>query len=382
MTSNFSRPKTDRLLGLTVFGLVLFGLVMVYSASEIVGFRVFGNDKFFIERQLIWAILGLGGMVVIMNISYQQWKRWAAWMLIITFVLLISVFLFSSGEINGAHRWIQIGGQGGLTFQPAELAKLTFIIYLAAWLEGRKTKIKDIIGTFLPFVGVLALLSLLILKQPDFGTLSIIIASAIAIYFVAGLTWQQVSLGILITVVSLSIILASPYRRARLATFIDPSNDPSGISYHVNNIAIAIGSGGPIGLGFGQSKQKLLFLPEPYTDSIFAVISEELGSARSVLLIGVFLFVIYRGLVIAARAPDLFGRLMATGITSWFGFQAFINLGSMLHLVPLVGVPLPFVSYGGTNLVISLLAMGMLLNISAQVKPLEKEKEVKRSNHG
>jgi cell division protein FtsW len=357
--------KTDRMLAVTTFGLVLFGIAMVYSASVVVAsLPPFLDDKFFVKRQIIAAILGFVGMLITANIDYRQWKKWAGAMLVITFGLLLSVLLFSKGEINGAHRWILIGGQ---TFQPSELAKLTFIIYLSAWLVRQKDEIGSITRTFIPYVIILGLVSALMLKEPDFGTLMIIIIPAIIIYYVAGLTWKQVVLGLLVVALSGAVVLTSPYRRDRVLTFLNPSRDPAGSSYHIKNISIAIGSGGAWGLGFSKSKQKRRFLPEPYTDSIFAVISEELGSVRSVFLIAVFCFLLYRGFLVAQFAPDLFGKLLAVGITSWFGFQAFINLGSMLHIVPLVGVPLPFVSYGGSNLVISLLAMGILLNISGQL---------------
>jgi cell division protein FtsW len=237
----------------------------------------------------------------------------------------------------------------------------------------RKNKLDEIAGTFMPFMAVLLAISALILLQPDFGTLTIVLIPAIVIYFVAGLTWKQILIGLAIAAVGVSLVLSTEYRRERVLTFLNPEQDTSGSAYHIKNISIAIGSGGLTGLGFGDSKQKRLFLPEPHTDSIFAVISEELGSLRSVFIILIFTLLIQRGFSIAIRAPDMFGQLLAVGITTWFGFQAFINLGSMLHLVPLVGVPLPFISYGGTNLVISLIAAGVLLNISRFAKPASKK---------
>lgn len=359
------KNKSDSLLAIAVVVLVLFGVVMIYSSSIIVGYVRFFDEQFFFKRQLLWAVLGITTMVVASNIDYRLWKKWAVVMLVATFVLLLSVFLFSKGEINGAHRWIYLGG---ISFQPSELAKLTFTMYLSAWFVSRKDDIGSLQKTFLPFVALCGAISFLVLKQPDLGTLSIILAAAIAVYIVAGITWQQVLLGAGIIAVTLGGILAEPYRRARVLTFLDPSQDASGISYHVNNIAIAIGSGGWFGLGFGASGQKRLFLPEPQTDSIFAVITEELGFVVALILIAVFVFIMYRGYRIAVQAPDMFGRLLAAGITSWFAFQTFINLASMLHIVPLVGVPLPFISYGGTNLIISMAAVGVLLSISRQAQ--------------
>jgi cell division protein FtsW len=303
-------------------------------------------------------------------------------MLGVTFVLLLSVFLFSKGEINGAHRWIYLGG---LSFQPSELAKLAFLIYLSAWLAERKEEMHSF-KTFGVFVGILAAIGLLVLKQPDLGTFSIILVSSLLVYVVAGITWTQMVAGLAALTVAVLGFIATPYRRARITTFLDPTNDTSGISYHVKNIAIAVGSGGLFGLGFGASGQKRLFLPEPHTDSIFAVITEELGFFIAGLLIVAIGFLIYRGYRVAMNCEDRFGKLLAVGITSWFAFQAFINLASMLHLVPLVGVPLPFISYGGTNLIISLTAVGVLLNISRDVtipSPTTKQsKEItKRKKH-
>jgi cell division protein FtsW len=381
------KQKSDSLLGIAIVAAVLFGVVMIYSASVIVGYTYFHNEKYFFDRQIIWAVAGLITMAITAGIDYRVWKKWAGGMLIVTFVLLLSVFLFSKGAINGAHRWIYIGSQG---FQPSELAKLTFIVYLAAWLGQRKEDIKNITGMFLPFVAILVALSALMLLQPDFGTLSIMLVSAIAVYIVAGLTWQQAALGIGISVMSLGLILSTPYRRARVDTFLHGTSASAttasaadvaaaGTDYHITNIQIALGSGGWFGRGFGQSLEKRLFLPEPHTDSIFAIITEELGFVISTLLIALIMFIMYRGYRIAVHAPDLYGKLLATGITSWFAFQAFINLASMLHIVPLVGVPLPFISYGGTNLLISLAAAGILLNISRYVVNPDDKKTVKNT---
>jgi len=361
MTVGKQRP--DIVLLISIISVVLFGVIMIYSASVIVGLTDYNDPKYFFKRQIIWAILGIISMAITANIDYRVWKKWAGSLLVITLVLLLSVFLFSKGAVNGAHRWI---GVGTLSFQPSELAKFTFVVYISAWLCKQQEKIGSLIETFLPFLGMLAVISVLMLMEPDFGTLSIMLVSAISVFTVAGMTWQELIAGFGALAVSLSAILAVPYRRNRILTFFNPQNDTSGISYQVKNIAIAIGSGGWFGVGYGASAQKRLFLPEPHTDSIFAVITEELGFVIATAVVAVFLLILYRGYRIAAQAQDTFGRLLAIGITSWFAFQAFINLASMLHLVPLVGVPLPFISYGGTNLVISLAAVGVLLNISRQ----------------
>lgn len=362
MTTSVRRQRTDLGLTVTVITLVLFGIVMIYSASVILGYTAFGDSQLFFRKQIISALIGIVAMIAAANFPYRHWQTWAGWMFGATLVLLVSVFFFSRGEINGAHRWIEVGG---FSFQPSELAKLTFLIYIAAWFARREHQMRDIVGTFLPFLGIVGVLSFLLLRQPDFGTLMVFFLAASAVYLVAGMTWPQFFIGAGVTAAAIAGILAEPYRRQRVITFLDPSRDPSGIGWHVENIMIAIGSGGWFGLGFGASGQKRLFLPEPHTDSIFAVITEELGFVVAALVIVAFIILAYRGYKIALRSPDTFGRLLAVGITSWFAFQAFLNLASMAHIIPLVGVPLPFVSYGGTNLIVSLAAVGILLNISA-----------------
>jgi cell division protein FtsW len=372
-TVSYPQHRSDRSLLITVIGLVLFGLVMVYSSSIVIAsLPPYSDDTYFVKRQAVSAIVGIVAMFALANTDYRLWKKWAGWLLGVTLLLLVSVFFFSNGEILGAHRWITLAGQ---TFQPSELAKLTFIAYTAAWLTSRQNSVGNIRETLLPFLGVLAVISALMLKEPDFGTLTIIVVPVLVVYFVAGMTWKQIGLLLGVGTIALVAIASTPYRRARVTTFLDPSaQDQSGSGYHINQISIAIGSGGAWGLGFGNSKQKRLFLPEPYTDSIYAITVEELGSVRSTLVIIAFCYLMYRGYRIASQSPDLFARLMAVGITTWFAFQTFMNLGSMLNLVPLVGVPLPFVSYGGSNLIISLMGVGVLLNISRYTQQTEPAK--------
>lgn len=364
MKNPFNQHRLDTWLLILVVGMTLFGIVMIYSASVIVGHNIFADGGYFVRKQMISGVIGLIGLIIASSIDYKYWQKVSGLMLPVTLLLLISVFFFSKGEINGAHRWITIFGQ---TFQPSELAKLTLIIYLSGWFASRikENKLDNLVETFGSFAVVMLIIAVLMLKEPDFGTLAIMAVASIAIYFVAGINWKQIVLGAaVLTVCVAGIALSSPYRRARIVTFLNPTADTADVSYHVYNIGIAIGSGGAWGVGFGESKQKRGFLPEPQTDSIFAVITEELGAFRSILVLIAFGMIAGRGLKIASQSDSVFGRLMAIGITVWFIFQAFINLASMLQIVPLVGVPLPFVSYGGTNLMISLVAVGILLNIS------------------
>ncbi|MBU1126062.1 putative lipid II flippase FtsW, partial [Patescibacteria group bacterium] len=282
--------------------------------------------------------------------------------------LLILVFIPGVGADYGtfAKSWVSIGS---IAFQPAELVKLTFLIYLAAWMEKRQSELHDVHSGFVPFLAILGVICGLMLMQPDLGTLSIITAMALTVYFIAGGPLHYL-LGLGVAgVVALGVaIQASPYRAERFMTFLHPELDPQGIGYQINQALLAIGSGGLFGRGYGHSLQKFQYLPEVAGDSIFAVMSEELGFLlTSIFLIG-FVFFIWRGLAIADKAQDDFGKFLVVGIMAWFGFQAFINIGAMVGLLPITGVPLPFLSYGGTSLVVSLAAVGIVLNISRYSK--------------
>lgn len=288
-------------------------------------------------------------------------------------VLLIAVLIPGIGlEAGGAKRWIHLGVA---TFQVSEFVKLAVIIYLAWWFEKKGPMVKDFYKTFLPFIAVFGVVFLLIMQQPDLGTAMVVGVIALTLYFVSGATISQMwtilgigGLGVL------GLIYAAPYRLRRLVTFLNPGADPLGAGYHVNQALLAIGSGGLFGLGYGHSRQKFNFLPEAASDSIFAIIGEELGfiGAFSLVMIPIAI-IVWRGLVIAKNAPDTFGRLLAMGITTWIGFQAALNMGAIVGVVPLTGVPLPFISLGGTSLVFMLIACGILLNISKQTLISQKD---------
>ena len=371
------KHRLDSLLAISIVGLVLFGAVMIYSASVIVGITQFHDAQYFFKRDILYAFMGLVAFVVTANTNYKLWQRSAPWLLGLTFLLLLSVFVFSRGAINGAHRWIIFGG---FSFQPSELVKFTFIAYLSAWFSQRKEKVGSIRETFVPFAIIMVLVSVLMLLQPDFGTLTVMAVAALSVFWAAGMTWKQLGLGLVMIAVGLVVVLSAGYRQDRIKAFFNPQTDTANCAscYHVKNISIAIGSGGMFGLGFGQSRQKRLFLPEPHTDSIFAIIVEELGFVVSSVLLMAIAFMLYRCYRVAIYAPDMFSRLLATGVTSWFGYQAFLNLAAMLQLVPLKGVPLPFISYGGTNLVISLFAAGVIVNISRYIETKDSQPTVKQ----
>jgi cell division protein FtsW len=308
-------------------------------------------------------VFGLVAMITFSLIDYHFWRKIALPLMIIALIFLGVVLLpYFSSPSHGANRWIILGWAN---FQPSEFAKLAILIYLSGWLARRKDDVKSFSRGFLPFIIILAIVIFLVMREPDLGTMAIIAGSASIVFFIAGASWVHIVLGAGSGImVIFALILSAPYRLNRLFTFLSPEKDPSGIGYQMKNAMIAIGSGGLWGLGFGNSRQKYLYLPEAHTDAIFAVIVEEIGFVRASSLILLFVLLGYRGFKIAREAADDFGRYLATGITSWFILQAFVNFAAILGLIPLTGIPLPFISYGGSSLIISLAAVGILLNIS------------------
>ena len=357
--------KPDYVFLIVVFLLTFFGLVMIASSSMVVSLEKYHSSYAYVIRQIGSLAIGLFLMYIGAKIDYRIWKKNAAWLFIVALILLILVYVPGIGiKINGARRWI---GFGTHMFQPTEIIKVSFIIYLAAWLDKKGESIKNLFTGFLPFAVLIALVGFLIIKQPDLGTLSVIVISSAVMYFVSGASLSHIGLGAGSLVVLLGILIkAAPYRMQRLLVFMNPTADSQGAAYHINQALIAIGSGGIWGLGFGRSKQKYLYLPMAHTDSIFAIIAEELGFIRSGLILIVFIFLGVRGFRIAKNAPDNFGKLVAVGITTWILIQAFVNIASMLNLMPMTGVPLPFISYGGSSLMFLLAAVGIMMNISKQ----------------
>jgi cell division protein FtsW len=354
----------DRILIFDTLFLTAFGLVMISSASVVMSYKEVGNNYYYLVHQFIYGFVpGVIMMLVFSQIDYHKYKGYAPLFLIATLGLLLSVFIPGVGsEIRGVRSWIIIAG---MSFQPSELAKLTFIIYLAAWLGERKKKLNDFYQGFLPFIFIVALVAIPLIKQPDIGTLVAICAIACTMYFVSGAGFRSmlmIAAGGAAGVMAL--IKVAPYRMNRLTTFLHPEFDPQGIGYQINQALLALGSGGLFGLGFGHSRQKFNYLPEPIGDSIFAVIGEELGFVGLVALIFLFIVFAKRGLNIASRTKDDFGKFIAIGITSWVTFQALMNIGAITSLLPLTGIPLPFISYGGSALMSLLGGVGVLLSIS------------------
>lgn len=352
-------------LGIAV-AIIVFGLVMIASAAGPSGYERFGDSFYYLKHQLLYGLIpGTVFLIVLSKISYLKWKDYAFYLLLVSIGLLVLVFIPGIGaDFGTSHSWISVFGL--FSVQPSEFVKLTFLFYLAAWLEMRGKKgVSDFQSGLLPFILVLGSIMLLMILQPDVGTMSIIVAMSLVVYFVAGAPlWHM---GILVgggLGLFMLLIKLAPYRAARFTTFLHPELDPQGIGYHINQALLAIGSGGILGLGYGHSRQKFQYLPEVFGDSIFAVIAEELGFILCVGLIVLFISLMWRGLQIAAEAPDKFGRYVVIGIIAWLIIQAFVNIGSMVGILPMTGVPLPFVSYGGTSLVVSMAAVGVVLNIS------------------
>jgi cell division protein FtsW len=359
--------RPDSWLSLSVFALMIWGLISVYSASVVISLSEFGTPYHYIIRQVIALAIGIVAWFLIQHIDYHQWRKYTVWFLGISFLLLILVLLPLGGiapTLGGAKRWLFFGP---INFQASEFVKLFFTIYLASWLATNKEKIGQFLQGILPYWFLVGAVALLILLEPDLGTALVFLGIGMVLFFMAGAKWFHVGVVLVVGVVLIVLLsVISPYRMARLTAFLNPNSDPLGIGYHSQNISIAIGSGGWWGQGFGNSKQKYFYLPEAHTDSIFAVVAEELGFLRTFPIILLFGFLIWRGIIVARGAPDDFGRFLALGIVAWFGFQVAINLGGMLGILPLTGVPLPFFSAGGSALVVSLVAMGILLNISRQ----------------
>ncbi len=356
------RRKPDYMLGLLLFALVVFGLIVVSSASVVVSYDTYGDSHQFFTDQLISVVIGMVAFFIVSKIHYKFWQKHALLMLLVTLVLLILVFVPGIGfEHGGARRWIAFP----IFFQPSEVVKITFLFYLAAWLTKKGQKIKDFSTGYLPFIALMVLIVGLIMMQPDLGTMLVIAFSSSVLFFVSGANIKHILLTLVGAVGAIILlIVSSPYRKARLTAFLNPEENMLGIGYHVQQALVAIGSGGWIGRGFGRSLQKFSYLPEVVGDSIFAVMSEELGFIRIVLFFLLYVLLLLRGFKIANNAPDMFSKLLAVGIVGWLGFQAFVNMAAMLALVPLTGLPLPFVSYGGSSLIISMVAMGVLYNIS------------------
>lgn len=352
------KQRIDLPLLLIVGALVVFGLMMVYDASVIAGLKDFKDGMYYIRQQLIWATTGIASMVFFMTFDYKKFKIFSIPLFLLSLLLLLAVFIPGLGVSGGgAHRWLRLGI---VTLQPAEIIKLTGVIYLAVLFE-KKVR-------FIPFLVLIGGVSLITaVLQRDLGSTIVFVLTAGVLYFASGgPIWHFLAAAPAGILAFLALVFTSSYRSKRILAFLDPFSDPQGFTYHISQVLIALGSGGLFGLGLGHSRQKFAYIPEVSTDSIFGIIGEEMGFVGAGLVIVLFACLLIRGFKIASNCQDNFGRILALGLTSWLGVQAIVNLSSMTSLLPLTGVPLPFISYGGSALVVNLTAIGILLNISKQ----------------
>ncbi len=354
----------DYLLLAVIFLLLVFGLAMLASASSDLGKTQFNDTYYYLKHQILYGLsLGAAGFLIAYFVPFYRWKKFAFIFLLIGIFALMAVFTPLGTFAGGSSRWLKLGF---LSFQPAELMKLVFIMYLAAWLSNTKFKRStDFQSGLVPFLAIAALVGTLLLLQPATSTVAILLGAGLAVYFVSGAPFKYV-VGIIalgVVVVAL-VIYITPYRRARILGYLDPSSDSQGQNYQVNQALIAIGSGGLTGVGYGQSATKASYLPTPIDDSIFAVTGEELGFVGASILVVLFALLCTRMFWLAKRMGDQFGRLMLVGFGSVVALQAFVNMASISGLIPLTGVPLPFVSYGGTALAIFITMMGLSVNVT------------------
>ena len=355
------RYEHDIVMFAAVLALVGFGIVMVYSASAVYATQKFGSATYFFKRDLLWSALGLTAMGIAMRTDFGVYRR-VSYALLIAAIGMLGAVLVVGARINGARRWFHVGG---VSFQPAELAKLALVIYLAYSLAKKAEKVKSFTVGFVPHMIVCGVMMGLLLKQPDLGTAVILGTTTLLLLFVAGAKISYIFLAFLAAApVMYQAIVGTPWRMRRMLAFIDPWQFRFDVGYQITESLISIGSGGVGGLGLGDGKQKLFFLPEAHTDYVMAIVGEELGLIGIGCVALVFAVMVWRGARTALRARDAFGAYLAYGITTMFGLQALVNIGVVLGALPTKGLPLPFVSFGGSTLVVDLFAMGILLNIS------------------
>lgn len=378
-------PIGDKGFLITLFVLLLFGIVMVFNATAVYAQGTFGEAYRLVILHVGWILVGVIGFYFFYNFDYRNLYYLAMPIFIVSLFLLLILAIFGvlpcsldtifAPCINGANRWFYLNPSplpsipflGVIGFQPSEFAKFALVLYLSMVISKN---IKDSYSVFLSYLVVVGIVSFLIILQPNMSTAVLIFVLGSAIYFSSG-AWLTPFFVLIpaLTFGSIGMILSSSYRRERLLTFLNHSEAGSLVEgYHIKQVLIALGSGGLFGVGFGQSKQKFQYLPEVAADSIFAIIGEELGFIGTTLLIGLFFYLVYKGYKVAKNAPDLFGRLLSVGFTTWIAFQFFVNIAAMTKIIPLTGVPLPLISYGGSSMVFSLIGLGVLANVSRQIK--------------
>jgi len=361
------RPKSlDFILFFTVITLLSFGVIMVYSSSAVSAYVNFNDSYYFFKRQIIWVTVGIIAMLFTLNIDYHVWRKLAAPILIVTVILLILVLIPGLGKVvNGARRWL---GFGSLYLQPSEIAKLSMVLFCSASLARHQEKITSFVKGLVPQLIILLLVFGLILKEPDLGTALAIGGTIFVLLFTAGAKLSHlISLGTVGVVGVVAAIILEPYRLKRLLAFSNPWADPLDTGYHIIQSLYALGSGGLFGVGLGRSREKFLYLPEPHTDFIFAILGEELGFIGTITVILLFFLFAWRGFKVAISAPDIYGSILAAGLTTMIVMQALMNIAVVTASMPVTGIPLPFISFGGSALIFTLAGVGILLNISRYV---------------
>ena len=363
--SNRAGHAPDYVFLWTLGILIVFGILMLSSASSDLGKIKFNDTFYYLKHQIYYGLFpGIVGFLIASFVHYKKWQTYALYLLIGSVIALLLVFTPLGIHSGGATRWISLGP---ISLQPAELLKLTFILYMAAWLGGKRTKRQTSFKEgYLPFLAISGFIAALIFLQPATTTVVVIMLASLIVYFMSGARFRYIALTVVLGFLALAmLVMTTPYRAERVKNYFNPEKaDILGKGYHLDQAQIAIGSGGIAGVGYGQSTTKYKFLPEPIGDSIFAVIAEEFGFVGSIFVLSAFVVLFTRGLAIANRCKDKFGQLAVIGIISVVAIQTFINIGSISGILPLTGVPLPFISYGGTALAIFLTMMGVVTNIS------------------
>lgn len=357
------RTAPDFWMMVSILGLLAIGIVMVYSAGSVLAFHDYGDSFYFVKRQLLFAVLGLAAMFFMMNFDYHILRKYAKIGLLLCFVLLIAVLIPGIGVVRGGARsWLGISSFG---IQPSEFMKLGMILFLSYWLSKENHRITHFTKGLLPPLGVIGLAFGLIMLQPDLGTGTVMLGASLLIIFTAGARIRHLAGLAAVGVLGFAgLILVAPYRLQRITAFLDPWSDPLGAGYQIIQSLYAIGPGGLAGLGLGMSRQKYSYVPEPQTDFIFSILTEELGFIGGLLVLLLFLILVWRGMRVAMTLDDMFGSLLAVGIVGMVAVQVVINIGVVIGMMPVTGITLPLISYGGSSLTLMLTALGILLNLS------------------
>ncbi|MDD5456537.1 MAG: putative lipid II flippase FtsW [Candidatus Margulisbacteria bacterium] len=357
------KSKPDKLLFFAALFLVLFGLMMIISSSTILGFKVYNDSFYFVKKHLLFIGMGIVPFLLGYMIPHQVWRKWSFYLWIGSLFLVLLTYIPHIGSTaGGSSRWINIAG---FRFQPSDVLKLTLFLYVSHLLDLRKDYLKDFKQVVLPVFTIIGISALLVLKQPDLGTSIVLGSVSLILLFISGFPMVY-----LVTIFSGALlaaifsILHNPYQLKRVTAFLNPWDDPLGKGFHIIQSLIAVGNGGLFGLGIGQSRQKFFYLPQQYTDFIFSIIAEEFGFIATSIFILFFLFFIYRSFLIAARNQDLFSKLLCVGLALWIAIQAIINISVTINLMPTKGITLPFISFGGTSLIMIMWITGIILNIS------------------